>query len=78
MIRLFAVALLAVLTAVGVAVSGLGWVALSAYLLIVVTLLGLAVRRQRAQQSGRTCSCCTSTVFDPVTAVASVDSVVVP
>jgi hypothetical protein len=66
MIRLFAVALLAVLAAVGVAVSALGWVALSAYLLFVVTALGLAVRRQRGQQTGRTCSCCTSTVFDPV------------
>ncbi|MCW2670591.1 MAG: hypothetical protein JWO27_2488 [Frankiales bacterium] len=66
MIRLFAVALLAVLAAVGVAVSALGGVALSAYLLIVVTALGLAVRRQRPQQAGRTCSCCTSTVFDPV------------
>ena len=66
MIRLFAVALLAVLAAVGVAVSALGGVALSAYVLIVVTALGLAVRRQRTQQAGRTCSCCTSTVFDPV------------
>ena len=66
MIRLFAFSLLCVLTAVGVAVSALGWVALAAYALVVVTLLVLAVRRQRAQTAGRTCSCCTSTVFDPV------------
>ena len=66
MMRLFAAALVLVLAAIGVAVSALGWVALSAYLLFVVTALGLAVRRQRAQQAGRTCSCCTSTVFDPV------------
>jgi hypothetical protein len=75
MTRLFAVALLTVLTAVGVAVSALGWAALSAYLLVVLTALGLAVRRQRAQQAGRTCTCCTSTVFDPVTVVGSVDGV---
>ena len=66
MIRLFAAALLAVLTAVGFAVSALGWVALSAYLVVVAALLAAAVRRQRAQTDGRTCSCCTSTVFDPV------------
>jgi hypothetical protein len=64
--RLFRVALLAVLAAVGVAASALGWVALAAYVLLVVALLALAVRRQRPQTDGRTCSCCTSTVFDPV------------
>ena len=66
MIRLFGVALLLVLTAIGFAVSALGWVALSAYAVVVAALLALAVRRQRAQDDGRTCSCCTSTVFDPV------------
>ena len=66
MIKLFAVSLLLVLTAVGLAVSALGWAALSAYLVLVVTALVLAVRRQRAQTSGRTCECCTTTVFDPV------------
>ena len=66
MTRLFGVALLAVLAAVGVAVSALGWVALAAYVLLLVALLALAVRRQRKQIEGRTCSCCTSTVFDPV------------
>jgi uncharacterized membrane protein len=66
MIRLFAVSILLVLTAIGFAVSVLGWAALSAYLVLVVALLVLAVRRQRAQTDGRTCECCTSTVFDPV------------
>ena len=70
MTRLFAVALLAVLTAVGVAVSALGWVALTAYVVIVVSgavaLSVLRVRQERRQAAGRTCSCCTSTVFDPV------------
>ena len=64
--RLFAAALLAVLAAVGVAISALGWVPLAAYVAVVVTLLGLGVRRQRAAAAGRTCSCCTSTVFDEV------------
>jgi hypothetical protein len=66
MIKLFALSLVLVLTAVGFAVSALGGIALSAYLVVVVTLLLLAVRRQRGRQSGRTCACCTSTVFDPV------------
>jgi len=66
MMRLFAAALVLVLAAVGVAVSALGWAALSAYVLLVLALLTIAVRRQRAQTDGRTCSCCTSTVFDPV------------
>jgi uncharacterized membrane protein len=66
MIRLFAVSLLCVLTAVGFAVSALGWAALSAYLVLVVALLVMAVRRQRAKQDGRTCQCCTTTVYDPV------------
>jgi uncharacterized membrane protein len=66
MIRLFAASLVLVLTAVGLAVSALGWAALSAYVVVVITLLVLAVRRQRVQQDGRTCECCTSSVFDPV------------
>ena len=66
MIRLFAASLLLVLTAVGFAVSALGWPALSAYLVLVVALLVLAVRRQRKQTDGRTCECCTTTVFDAV------------
>ncbi|MFN2536988.1 MAG: hypothetical protein ABR549_02405 [Mycobacteriales bacterium] len=73
MIRLFAVALVLVLTAVGFAVSALGWVALSAYAALVVALLVLAVRRQRAQTSGRTCECCTTTVFDGVEVIDAVD-----
>ena len=64
--RLFVLALLAVLTAVGVAVSALGWVALLAYLLVVGVAVGLAFRASRPRDDGRTCSCCTSTVYDPV------------
>jgi hypothetical protein len=69
--KLFGAALGAVLVAVGVALSALGWIAVTAYVLVVATVLGLGVRRQRAQQqeSGRTCSCCTSTVFDEVKVV---------
>ncbi len=75
--RLFAVALVAVLTAVGFAVSALGLIALVAYCLLVVGLVTVAVRRQEPQhdESGRTCSCCTTTVFDPVAVVDSVDRV---
>ena len=64
--KLFLVALVSVLTAVGFAVSALGWVALASYLLLVVVLVAFAVRRSRPVDEGRTCSCCTTTVFDPV------------
>jgi hypothetical protein len=64
--KLFVATLLCVLTAVGFAVSALGWAALAAYVLVVVGLVSLAVRRERARSAGRTCTCCTSTVFDPV------------
>jgi hypothetical protein len=64
--KLFSVALLCLLTAIGFAVSALGWVALAAYVLVVVGLVFRAVRRERARTAGRTCECCTSTVFDPV------------
>jgi len=64
--RLFVLALVALLTAVGVALSSLGWVAVVAYLLVVGVAVGLAVRASRPKDDGRTCSCCTSTVFDPV------------
>ena len=64
--KLFAVALVCVLTAVGFAVSALGWVALAAYLVLVVAAIAWAVRRSRPVDDGRTCTCCTSTVFDPV------------
>ena len=70
---LFLAALLGVLAAVGVVVATLGALALVAYLAVVIALLTALVRRARAllrqQQeatAGRTCTCCTSTVFDPV------------
>lgn len=65
---LFAAALLGVLAVVGIAVAGLGVVPLIAYAAAVLGLLTVLVRRARALRRpvGRTCSCCTSTVFDPV------------
>lgn len=68
---LFLAALTAVLTAVGLALSQLGWVALGPYLAAVLLGLGLLVRYARSlapqgKSHGRTCTCCTSTVYDPV------------
>jgi len=67
---LFVAALLGVLVVVGLALSSLGWAVLAPYLLVVGVALVLLVRKAqvlRAQQRhGRTCSCCTSTVFDPM------------
>jgi hypothetical protein len=70
---LFAVALLGTLTVVGLALSRLGWFVLGPYLALVGLGLAVLVRKVRslaaqakAKAHGRTCSCCTSTVFDPV------------
>ena len=65
---LFWVALLGVIAVVGLALTPLGWAAEAPYLLVVLVGLALLVRRARALTvpEGRTCSCCTSTVFDPV------------
>ena len=70
---LFVTALVGLLVAVGLALSALGRPVLAAYLVLVAVGLGLLVRRARAlarhrgdADAGRTCSCCTSTVFDPV------------
>ena len=67
---LFVAALLGVLAAVGVAVATLGPVALAVYAVLVVGLLAGLVRRARSlrapQHEGRTCTCCTTTVFDAV------------
>ena len=69
---LFLSALLGTLAVVGVALSSLGWPVLTGYVALVLVALGLMVRRARAllaqqrHRSGRTCTCCTSTVFDPV------------
>ena len=70
---LFLVALLGVLTLIGVVVGELAgpW-ALLAYVVATVVLLGLGAARARATQAaarraaGRTCTCCTTSQHDPV------------
>jgi hypothetical protein len=74
---LFLVALLGVLFAIGVAVAELAgsWASL-AYSVVVLGLLVVGAARARAAQErvrergnsggGRTCSCCTTTQYDPV------------
>ena len=67
---LFVAALLGVLAVVGVALASLGPVALAVYGVLVVGLLAVLLRRAAAlrapKDTGRTCTCCTSTVLDPV------------
>ena len=69
---LFVSALLGVAVVVGLALSPLGWPVLVPYTVVVLVALGLLVRkaaglrRAAEQPAGRTCTCCTSTVFDPV------------
>ena len=67
---LFVTALLGAAVVVGLALVPLGWAALAPYLLVVMTGLALLVRQARAvraqRDDGRTCSCCTTTVYDPV------------
>jgi hypothetical protein len=70
---LFVVAVLGLLTIVGLALAPLGWLVEGPYLAIVLTgwvVLSRQARSLRRSQEppddGRTCSCCTSTVFDPV------------
>ncbi|MCW2498490.1 MAG: hypothetical protein JWN87_166 [Frankiales bacterium] len=66
---LFVAALVGVLTVVGLALAPLGWLALGPYLVVVLTGIVLSARKAQAlrrHQAGRTCTCCTSTVFDPV------------
>jgi len=68
---LFGAALLGAATVVGLALSALGAAPLLAYLLVLTVATSLLVRRARTARrtSGRTCDCCTSTVYDPVTVV---------
>ena len=74
--KLFVAALVSVLTAIGVALSALGWVAVVAYAGGVAVAVAVSARAQRPKKHlGRTCTCCTSTVFTPVTVVDSVDGV---
>ncbi|MEO6204155.1 MAG: hypothetical protein ABIO67_02050 [Mycobacteriales bacterium] len=72
---LFLLALLTVLAALGVLAATFGPWALGGYLVGAALLLMLMVRQARAtrrqeqhdrQAAGKTCSCCTSTVFDPI------------
>ena len=66
---LFLLALTGVLAMVGVLVAELARpLALVAYVVVVLGLLVLGARRAKALATppGRTCSCCTSTVHDPV------------
>ncbi|HUR50580.1 MAG TPA: hypothetical protein VMZ11_00485 [Mycobacteriales bacterium] len=69
---LFGAALVGSTAVVGLALASWSLVALTAYLVLVAVAAVTVVRRARAagrhqgSQDGRTCSCCTSTVFDPV------------
>ena len=69
---LFLLSLLGVLVVVGLAVSLLvGPLGGAAYALVVAVLVVLAAARARARlaasrSTGRTCTCCTSTVHDPI------------
>jgi len=67
---LFLMALGGVLVLFGLLAGRLGGpVVLAAYVAVVLALLVVGARRARAlapPPAGRTCSCCTSTVHDPV------------
>jgi hypothetical protein len=67
---LFLLSLAGVLLAVGIVVADLGGpLAALAYAVVVGGLLLVAAARARAAAApppGRTCTCCTSTVHDPV------------
>ena len=69
--RLFLLAAAGVLFALGLVVASFGPGPVAAYAGAVAILVGFGVRRARAmaraqQPAGRTCTCCTSTVHDPV------------
>jgi hypothetical protein len=69
---LFLLAMTGVFVAIGLVAASLGPFVLPGYLVgvtVFVALLGRRARTQRAtavHDSGRTCQCCTSTVFDPI------------
>jgi hypothetical protein len=71
---LFLTSLAGVLILVGLVLAPLGWAAEAPYLLVVVVGLGVLLRKARTLKravteqhvDGRTCNCCTGTVFDPV------------
>jgi hypothetical protein len=71
--KLFLVALVGVLAMIGLALSALGPWVVSVYGLVVLVVGVLMVKRSRkaaahsaAHSDGRTCTCCTTTVFDPI------------
>ncbi len=74
---LFLASLGGVLVLLGLVLAPLGWAAEAPYLFVVVVGLGMLLRKARTMKraaseasgqhdDGRTCSCCTGTVFDPV------------
>ena len=69
---LFVAAMTGVFVALGLVAASLGWSVLVGYVIGIGTFLFLVARRARAERrakhraAGRTCTCCTSTVFDPV------------
>lgn len=69
---LFLLAICGVLAAIGTVVQALGgWPALAAYLVGVLALFAVLVRRARRlvaqrERAVRTCSCCTTSHADPV------------
>jgi fatty acid desaturase len=73
---LFLAALLGVLAVLGLVVVGLAgpWAAL-VYAVVVLALLSVGAARARAGQAraraaaGRSCTCCTTSHFDPVTVI---------
>ena len=72
--KLFLLAAAGVLLAVGLVVGSFGLVPLAAYVVLVAVLVGFGLRSARrvalaTQAAGRTCTCCTSTVHDPVEVV---------
>ena len=72
---LFLVAAAGLVVVVGLALSALGVVAVVLWAAVVGGVLGLGLRRARAYRraqapvAGRTCTCCTTTVHDPVKVV---------
>lgn len=69
---LFVAAMTGVLVALGIVAASLGRTVLVGYVVGAVAFLVLLARRARAERAarlraqGRTCRCCTSSVFDPV------------
>jgi membrane protein implicated in regulation of membrane protease activity len=68
---LFLTAVLGILVAVGLVLARWGWAVEAAYVALLAVGLVLLARKARELRpqpadDGRTCSCCTTTVFDPI------------